>query len=121
MRPRLVASTYRCLFTDNLVQGSFDDLDAVRTAFQGIYGAWVNTDGFTVGDMKEIYLGMKIFEVAKATSTMRHYVWSNLDYFIKVSWSICCRNELTEEFRKGITVLCITVITRMVKVESESG
>ena len=45
---------------------------------------WNNTDGFTVGEMKEIYAGMRIFELAKQIKTVRHYVWSNLDYSFKV-------------------------------------
>lgn len=65
-------------------EGSFDDLPSVEIAFQGVYGAWVNTDGFTVGEQKEIYAGLKIFEIAKSTSSVRHYVWSNLDYSTKV-------------------------------------
>ncbi len=44
----------------------------------------MNTDGFTVGEQKEIYAGLKIFEIAKRTPSVRHYVWSNLDYASKV-------------------------------------
>lgn len=51
---------------------------------QGAYGAWINTDGFTIGEQKEIYAGMKIFELAKQVGTVRHYIWSSLDYAFKV-------------------------------------
>ncbi|KAJ6580334.1 hypothetical protein B0H10DRAFT_2341249 [Mycena sp. CBHHK59/15] len=61
-------------------QGTFDDFDTVAAAFVGVYGAWTNKDGFTVGEMKEIYFGMRIFEIAKESLSMRHYVWSNLPY-----------------------------------------
>jgi nucleoside-diphosphate-sugar epimerase len=64
--------------------GSFDDFAKVADALRGCYGAWVNTDGFTVGEEREIYAGMRIFEAAKQTPTLRHYVWSNLDYTFKV-------------------------------------
>lgn len=64
--------------------GSFDDFDSVTAAFEGVYGAFVNTDGFTVGEQKEIYAGMRIFEIAKMAKTVRHYVYSNLDYALKV-------------------------------------
>ncbi|KAF7433116.1 hypothetical protein PC9H_005064 [Pleurotus ostreatus] len=67
------------------VQGAFDNLRSVAAAFKGVYGAWVNTDGFTVGEQKEIYAGLKIFEIAKRTPSVRHYVWSNLDYGSKKS------------------------------------
>ena len=59
---------------------------------QGVYGAWVNTDSFTVGEQKEIYLGMRIFEIAKQVKCVRHYIWSNLDYVLKVA-HVCCAFE----------------------------
>ena len=45
----------------------------------------MNTDGFTVGEKEETYLGLRIFELAKQTGTVRHYVWSSLDYMHKAS------------------------------------
>lgn len=50
-----------------------------------MYGAWVNTDGFTVGEQKEVWAGIKIFELAKHNGAVRHYVWSSLDYSLQVS------------------------------------
>ncbi|KZT18621.1 NAD-P-binding protein [Neolentinus lepideus HHB14362 ss-1] len=66
-----------------VVKGAFDEFSSVLAAMQGVYGAWVNTDGFTVGEQKELYCGMRIFEIAKQLGTVRHYVWSNLDYSLK--------------------------------------
>ncbi|KAJ6612837.1 hypothetical protein B0H10DRAFT_1951959 [Mycena sp. CBHHK59/15] len=63
-----------------IATGTFDDFDTVAAAFVGVYGAWTNKDGFTVGEMKAIYFGMRIFEIAKQSLSMRHYVWSNLPY-----------------------------------------
>lgn len=63
------------------------DFESVERAMQGAYGAWINTDGFTVGEEKEVFAGMRIFEVAKHVGTMRHYIYSNLDYSLKVSWN----------------------------------
>ncbi|KAJ7744036.1 NAD(P)-binding protein [Mycena maculata] len=65
------------------VKGSFMDYAAVGRALDGAYGAWVNTDGFTVGEMEEIYAGMRIYEVAKRVPSLRHYVWSNIRYVLK--------------------------------------
>ncbi|KAF8188178.1 NAD-P-binding protein [Mycena galopus ATCC 62051] len=65
------------------VKGSFTDYAAVARALEGAYGAWVNTDGFTVGETEEIYAGMRIYEVAKRVPSLRHYVWSNLRYVLK--------------------------------------
>ena len=58
----------------------------VLKALQGAWGAFVNTDSFTIGEQKEVYLGMRIFELAKQAKTVRHYIWSSLDYVGKV----CC-------------------------------
>lgn len=49
-----------------------------------MYGAYVNTDGSTVGEARKLYAGMRIFELAKQARTVKHYIWSNLDYVTKV-------------------------------------
>ena len=64
--------------------GDTSDLASVAAALDGAYGAWVNIDGFTVGEQREIYAGMRIFELAKQTKSLRHYIWSSLDYSLKV-------------------------------------
>ncbi|KAJ8481830.1 hypothetical protein ONZ51_g5764 [Trametes cubensis] len=63
--------------------GSTDDLSSVLKALDGVYGAFVNTDSFTIGEEKEVYTGMRIFELAKQLGTLQHYVWSGLDYSFK--------------------------------------
>ena len=55
------------------------DFTAVKNAMNGVYGAWVNTDSFTVAEMKETYAGIRIFETAKLVGTVKHYIWSSLD------------------------------------------
>ena len=65
--------------------GAFDDLQSVARALEGVYGTWVNTDGFTVGEEKEVWAGLRIFELAKQNGAVRHYVWSSLDYAFKAS------------------------------------
>ncbi|RPD53955.1 NAD-P-binding protein [Lentinus tigrinus ALCF2SS1-7] len=66
-----------------VVQGSVDDFASVLAALEGAYGAFVNTDSFTLGEQKEIFIGMRIFELAKQIGTLQHYVWSGLDYSFK--------------------------------------
>ncbi|KAI0059561.1 NAD-P-binding protein [Artomyces pyxidatus] len=66
-----------------IFKGDTNDLSSVAAALNGVYGAWINTDGFTVGEQREIYAGIRIFELAKQTSTIRHYVWSSLPYAFK--------------------------------------
>ncbi|KAG6900125.1 hypothetical protein C0993_002660 [Termitomyces sp. T159_Od127] len=67
-----------------LFEGRFDDFSTVAAALEGCYGAWINTDTKTVGEEREIYSGIKIFETSRRTSTMRHFIWSNLDYGSKL-------------------------------------
>ncbi|EKM56929.1 uncharacterized protein PHACADRAFT_91806 [Phanerochaete carnosa HHB-10118-sp] len=66
-------------------KGSVEDFPTVLAALQGAWGAFVNTDSFTIGEQKEIYLGMRIFELAKQAKTVRQYIWSSLDYIGKKS------------------------------------
>ena len=56
----------------------------MRAALDGVWGVWANTDGFTVGEARETHAGMRIFEIAKSVKSVRHFVWSNLDYALKV-------------------------------------
>ena len=65
--------------------GAFDDFPSVLSALDGVWGVWNNTDDFTVGEAKEVFAGIRIFELSKQVKTVRHYVWSNLDYSFKVS------------------------------------
>ena len=51
---------------------------------EGVYGAYVNTDGFVVGEQKEIFAGIRIFEIAKEVGTVKHFIWCGLDYILKV-------------------------------------
>jgi hypothetical protein len=72
-----------CVCDEHTVAGRFDDFSKVASALEGAYGAWINTDGFTVGEERELFAGMRIFELAKQTKGLKHYVWSNLDYTFK--------------------------------------
>lgn len=81
----LAASHLQFVLIASRFSGSFDDLRSVTNALEGAYGAWVNTDGFTVGEAKEIYAGIRIFELSKQTKSMRHYIWSNLENIFRVS------------------------------------
>ncbi|CCL99319.1 uncharacterized protein FIBRA_01335 [Fibroporia radiculosa] len=67
-----------------IAQGRFDDFKAVAAALQGVYGAFVNTDSFTVSEEKEVWSGIRIFELAKQAG-VKHYVWSSLEYVSKLT------------------------------------
>ena len=62
----------------------------VERALTGAWGAYVNTDGFTVTEASEIWAGIRIFEMARQVKTVRHYVWSSIDYHYKVYFLPCC-------------------------------
>lgn len=64
--------------------GTYEDYPSVIKALEGVYGVWANTDGFTVGETKEVYAGLRLYEAAKQVGTVQHFVWSNLDYGLKV-------------------------------------
>ena len=64
--------------------GTYEDYPSVLKALDGVYGVWANTDGFTVGEQKEIHSGLRLYEAALQIGTVKHFVWSNLDYGFKV-------------------------------------
>ncbi|KAK7690547.1 hypothetical protein QCA50_005645 [Cerrena zonata] len=66
-------------------EGSTDDFSSVLAALQDVYGVFVNTDSFTIGEEKEVFAGIRIFELAKQVPTIKHYVWSNLEYISKLT------------------------------------
>ena len=52
--------------------------DTVQKLFEGVYGAYVNLDGFAIGEKREVYWGMRIFELAMATG-VKHCKYSSHD------------------------------------------
>jgi len=71
-----------------LIQGSANNEEDLQKAFTGVYGAFVNLDGFTIGEKEEVFWGIRCFEIAKEHK-VKHYVWGSLDYGLKESnWTI---------------------------------
>ncbi|KAL1687240.1 hypothetical protein GGG16DRAFT_105198 [Schizophyllum commune] len=66
------------------VQGRFDNQRDVAAAMKDCYAVFVNTDTYTVGARKELFSAIKIYEAARQTPTMRHFIWSGLDYGSKL-------------------------------------
>ena len=60
------------------------DFEAVEKALTGVYGVWNNTDGFMMPISQELFAGIRIYETAKVLGTVKHYIWSTLDYTLKV-------------------------------------
>ena len=69
------------------------DFAVMERAMTGVYGAWVNLDSFVVGEMKETYAGIRIFEIAQKVGTVKHYIWSALDNVGKVANDIHLRTQ----------------------------
>ncbi|KAJ5726106.1 uncharacterized protein N7483_007463 [Penicillium malachiteum] len=69
-----------------LLQGSQDNQKDLHTAFTGVYGAWVNLDGFTIGEKSELFYGVRAYEIARHQG-VKHYIFANSDYaFRKAGW-----------------------------------
>ncbi|KAH8930252.1 NAD-P-binding protein [Atractiella rhizophila] len=62
-----------------LIQGDVGDESLLEKALEGAYGAVVNLDGFVLGEMHEVYFGIRIFELAQRAG-VQHFVWSAIDY-----------------------------------------
>ena len=69
-----------------LIQGQTQSQSDLHAAFNGVYGAFVNTDGFTLGEKNELFYGIRAYEIARHNK-VKHYVWANSDYALrKAGW-----------------------------------
>ncbi|KAL4960344.1 NmrA/HSCARG family protein [Aspergillus stella-maris] len=66
----------------SIIQGSQDSQADLHAAFSGVYGAWVNLDGFTLGEKNELFYGIRAYEIAQHHG-LKHYVFANSDYAAK--------------------------------------
>ncbi|CZR62334.1 related to nitrogen metabolic regulation protein nmr [Phialocephala subalpina] len=62
----------------------YDEANLHSAFSAGIDIAFVNTNGFAIGEKAEIYWGIRIFEIA-AEHGVKHFVWANLESSYKVS------------------------------------
>ncbi|KAJ3113035.1 hypothetical protein HDU96_003845 [Phlyctochytrium bullatum] len=67
-----------------VVQGQYTNEDDVRRFFNDCYGAYVNTDGFSIGEREELFWGFRLFEIA-AELGVKHYIYGSVPYATK--WS----------------------------------
>ncbi|PQE29308.1 hypothetical protein CJF30_00004343 [Rutstroemia sp. NJR-2017a BBW] len=66
----------------SLIQGTQDSQKDLHAGFRGVYGAWVNTDGFTLGEKNEMFYGMRAYEIARGEG-VKHYVYAATDYAVR--------------------------------------
>ena len=71
----------------SLIQGSQDNQEDLHRALNGVWGAWVNTDGFTIGEKNELFYGIRAYEIARH-ERVQHYVYAATDYAVKdANWN----------------------------------
>ncbi|KZP00640.1 NAD(P)-binding protein [Calocera viscosa TUFC12733] len=66
-----------------LFEGTYTNEADNWALFKGAYGAFVNTDGFVIGEKAEVFWGMRMFEIAVAQG-VKHYVWAGVYYLTKL-------------------------------------
>ncbi|KAH8694478.1 hypothetical protein BGZ61DRAFT_352110 [Ilyonectria robusta] len=66
-----------------LVEGNPYDEATLQLAFDGIDLAWVNTNGFAIGEKSEIYWGIRMYEIARSRG-VAHFQWASLAYASKL-------------------------------------
>ncbi|OLN88274.1 NmrA-like family domain-containing protein 1-like protein 1 [Colletotrichum chlorophyti] len=59
------------------VVGTFSSEESIRELFRGVWGAWVNIDGFNCGEKAEIFLSIRAYELA-IEEGVKFYVYSSL-------------------------------------------
>lgn len=67
-----------------VVEGDTYDEDNLVAAFEGVYGVFVNTNGFAIGEKAEIFWGIRIYEIAYWAG-VKHFVYSSLPFVSKKS------------------------------------
>ncbi|KAJ3869600.1 NmrA family protein [Lentinula novae-zelandiae] len=65
-----------------LIEGRQDNQLDLHRAFQGVYGAWVNTDGFSLNEKEELFYGIRTYEIARH-ERVQHFIWASLSYTLK--------------------------------------
>lgn len=70
-----------------LLEGKQDSQQDLHKGFKGAWGAWINTDGFTLGEKNEIFYGIRAYEIARHEG-VQHYVYASTDYAVKdANWN----------------------------------
>ncbi|KAH9221445.1 hypothetical protein DL95DRAFT_519429 [Leptodontidium sp. 2 PMI_412] len=67
-----------------LIPGSSLKEADLYSALTGIDIAFVNLNGFAIGEKAEVYWGIRIFEIAREKG-VKHFIWGSLDSSYKIS------------------------------------
>lgn len=89
-----ISTTLAFPTTHGPLQDAWTTSRVYRLPLEGVYDVYVNTDSVTLGEAKEIFIGMRIFELAKQVGTVQHYVWSGLGYTYEVCRCLVHRSNV---------------------------
>ncbi|KAH8807905.1 hypothetical protein F5884DRAFT_881445 [Xylogone sp. PMI_703] len=64
------------------IEGTQDNQTDLHAAFRGVDGAFVNFDGFSIGERNEVFYGIRAYEIARHEG-VKHYIWASIDYSLK--------------------------------------
>jgi uncharacterized protein YbjT (DUF2867 family) len=65
-----------------LIQGNCYDEDTLVSVFKGVNLAFINTNGFAIGEKNEIFWGIRMYEIARWAG-VEHFIYSGLPYVSK--------------------------------------
>ncbi|KAI5367476.1 Putative NmrA-like domain, NAD(P)-binding domain superfamily [Septoria linicola] len=69
-----------------LVEGQQTSQKDLHEGFKGAWGAWVNTDGFTIGEKNELFYGIRAYEIARHEG-VQHYIYASTDFALQdMNW-----------------------------------
>ncbi|PTB40999.1 uncharacterized protein TrAFT101_006150 [Trichoderma asperellum] len=66
-----------------LFEGNAYDEPTLREAFKGVQYVFANTNGFAIGEMAEIYWGIRIYELSREFG-VKHLIYAALEYASKL-------------------------------------
>ncbi|KAK2684999.1 hypothetical protein QWA68_016334 [Fusarium oxysporum] len=66
-----------------IMEGNPYEEATLQHAFDAVELAWVNTNGFAIGEKNEIYWGIRMYEIARS-SGVSHFQWASLPYVSKL-------------------------------------
>ncbi|KFY35258.1 hypothetical protein V494_06074 [Pseudogymnoascus sp. VKM F-4513 (FW-928)] len=66
-----------------IFEGDSYDQSSLRKAFAGMDYAFVNTNGFAIGEKAEIYWGIRMYELAREAG-IKHFIYAGLEYASKL-------------------------------------
>ncbi|KAG7404028.1 NmrA-like family domain-containing protein 1 [Fusarium oxysporum f. sp. rapae] len=66
-----------------IMEGNPYEETTLQHAFDAVDLAWVNTNGFAIGEKNEIYWGIRMYEIARSRG-VAHFQWASLPYVSKL-------------------------------------